>query len=46
MMLDHLGEHDAAARITKAVLDIQNELATLAVAPSTDAIGDLVAERM
>ncbi|HZU74360.1 MAG TPA: 3-isopropylmalate dehydrogenase [Acidimicrobiales bacterium] len=43
MMLDHLGEADAAARITKAVL----ERAAAGVSGlSTSAIGDRVAERV
>jgi 3-isopropylmalate dehydrogenase len=46
MMLDHLGEKGAAAKITEAVLEIQNELATTASQPSTTAIGDMVAERL
>ena len=46
MMLDHLGEPEAAARITNVVLTIQNELATAASQPSTTAIGDMVAGRL
>ena len=46
MMLDHLGETVAAERITKVVLEIQNELATAASQPSTTAIGDMVAGRL
>jgi isocitrate/isopropylmalate dehydrogenase len=40
MLLDFLGEHDAAARITKAVNDV------LATNPVPSAIGQLVAERV
>ena len=43
MMLDHLGEADAAARITKAVLELA---AAGTGGASTSAIGDLVAERV
>jgi 3-isopropylmalate dehydrogenase len=46
MMLDHLGEPIAAERITKLVLEIQNELATAPSQPSTTAIGDMVAGRL
>ena len=47
MMLDHLGETDAAERITKAVLDVQRRDRRLARAPGAPpAIGDAVAERL
>jgi 3-isopropylmalate dehydrogenase len=46
MMLDHLGETEAAARITDVVLKLQSELATAVDQPSTTAIGDLVAGRL
>ena len=42
MMLDHLGEQEAAARITKSVLDVQNELATSSFSCETSQIGDAV----
>jgi 3-isopropylmalate dehydrogenase len=43
LMLDHLGEPDAAARITKAVLECAR---SAPAAASTTEIGDLVAERV
>ncbi|HEV2370472.1 MAG TPA: isocitrate/isopropylmalate family dehydrogenase, partial [Acidimicrobiales bacterium] len=43
MMLDHLGEPDAAARITKAVLEAARSVPAGA---TTQQIGDLVAERV
>lgn len=43
MMLDHLGEKDAAARITKAVLDMAGAIESSA---TTAEIGDAVAERV
>jgi 3-isopropylmalate dehydrogenase len=43
MMLDHLGEPEAAQRITAVVLDLQ---AKLDPGLSTSAIGDLVAQRV
>ena len=46
MMLEHLGERDAAERVTKAVLEIQNELATSGSKLGTTAIGDAVAGRL
>jgi 3-isopropylmalate dehydrogenase len=46
MMLDHLGETAAAARITEVVLEVQNELATAVDQPGTTEIGDLVAGRL
>jgi isocitrate/isopropylmalate dehydrogenase len=46
MMLDHLGETEAAVRITDVVLKLQNELATAVDQPSTTEIGDLVAGRL
>ena len=46
MMLDYLGESDAAQRMTKAVLDIGEELAASGDNPGTHAIGDLVSERV
>ena len=45
MMLEHLGEHDAATKITDAVLAIGRELAT-GGDRTTSQIGDLVAERV
>ncbi|MCU1490292.1 MAG: leuB [Acidimicrobiaceae bacterium] len=46
MMLDHLGETDAAARMTKAVLELQDEIAAAGGEWSTQAIGDAVARRV
>jgi 3-isopropylmalate dehydrogenase len=47
MMLDHLGEADAAARITKAVLDQLSESAAAGATMGTTAeIGDAIAERV
>ncbi len=46
MMLEHLGEAGAAARITKAVLGLQDELAGSTEGRSTTDIGDAVAERL
>jgi len=43
MMLDHLGEADAAARITKAVLECAHSAPSGA---TTTELGDLVAERV
>ena len=47
MMLDHLGEADAAARISKAVLDHLSESASAGATMGTTAeIGDAIAERV
>jgi 3-isopropylmalate dehydrogenase len=46
MMLEYLGEHDAAQRVTKAVLELSEELAGSGKNPGTQAIGDLVSERV
>ena len=47
MMLDFLGEADAAARMTKAVLDVAGGLATSGTADRRTAeLGDAVAERV
>jgi 3-isopropylmalate dehydrogenase len=47
MMLDHLGEADAAARITKAVFDHLAESASAGATMGTTAeIGDAIAERV
>jgi len=46
MMLEHLGESEAAARVTKAILEIQEELASSSQTLTTTQIGDLVAERL
>jgi 3-isopropylmalate dehydrogenase len=43
MMLEHLGEADAAARITKAVLE---RAAAGTAGLTTSAIGDQIAERV
>src|SRR6202042_2936196 len=46
MMLEHLGELDAASRITAAVIEVGNEIATAQKPPSTEEIGDTVARRL
>jgi 3-isopropylmalate dehydrogenase len=46
MMVEHLGEPEAAARITSAVLDIGRELAEGTEELTTSQIGDLVARRV
>jgi isocitrate/isopropylmalate dehydrogenase len=50
MMLEHLGETDAAARITKAVLDHLDESASTSRGTTkmgtTAEIGDAIAERV
>ena len=46
MMLEHLGEHDAASAITKAVTSYVSEHTAGTPFPSTVAVGDAVAERL
>ena len=46
LMLDHLGEIDAAERVTKAVLAYGAEHQAGAPFPATAAIGDAIAERL
>ncbi len=46
MMLEHLGEASAAARVTKAVLGLQTEIAGTTEPWSTAAVGDAVAGRL
>ena len=46
LMLDHLGEADAAARILKALSDQVDSMATSTEQLSTSAVGDAVAERL
>ncbi len=46
MMLDYLGERDAATRITEAVLAVGVEMATSGKTMTTTAMGDAVAERL
>jgi 3-isopropylmalate dehydrogenase len=46
MMLDHLGEAEAAARVEKAVLAIQDEMAVDRTAWTTTSVGDAVARRV
>jgi 3-isopropylmalate dehydrogenase len=46
MMVEWLGEQEAGARITKAVLDVQSEMAARSEHWMTTAIGDAVAERL
>ena len=46
MMLEHLGEPDAAERVTKAALDVGRELAESNDELTTSQIGDLVSERV
>ncbi len=46
MMLDHLGQADAAARVEKAVLAVQDEMAVDRAAWTTTSVGDAVARRV
>ena len=46
MMLEHLGEAEASAKILAAVLALQDELASSGEKPSTSAIGDTIAGRL
>jgi 3-isopropylmalate dehydrogenase len=46
MMLEHLGEHDVATKITDAVLEVGIAMATSGTAMTTQALGDAVAERL
>ncbi len=46
MMLEHLGEADAAERVTKAVLELQTEMAGSSEPWSTASVGDAVARRL
>ncbi len=46
MMLEHLGEHDAAARVTKAVLEVQQEMAATGATWTTSQVGDAVTGRL
>jgi len=46
LMLDHLGQSDAAARILKALSAQADALSTSTDHPSTSAIGDAIAERL
>ncbi|MGH9298227.1 MAG: isocitrate/isopropylmalate family dehydrogenase, partial [Acidimicrobiales bacterium] len=46
LMLDHLGETDAAARVTAAVLAEQTEMAGSPEPWSTASVGDAVAGRL
>jgi len=46
MMLDHLGEADAAERITKAVVSLQSEMTGSDESWSTASVGDAVAGRL
>ncbi|MDA8285553.1 MAG: 3-isopropylmalate dehydrogenase [Actinomycetota bacterium] len=46
MMLEHLGEAEAASRVLAAVLAYQDELASSGDKPSTSAIGDTIAGRL
>jgi 3-isopropylmalate dehydrogenase len=46
LMLDHLGETDAAARVTKAVTDLAVGHPADQPFPSTVAVGDAIAERV
>lgn len=46
MMLDHLGEREAAERVTKAVLAVQDEMAASDAAWTTTSVGDAVAGRI
>ncbi len=46
MMLDHLGQKEAAARVEKAVLAVQDEMAVDRMAWTTTSVGDAVARRV
>jgi len=46
MMLEHLGEAQAAERVTKAVLELQTEMAGSSEPWSTAGLGDAVARRL
>ncbi len=46
LMLEHLGEADAAGRILKAVAAQADSMSTPTEAPSTTAMGDAIAERL
>ena len=46
MMLDHLGEAEAAGRVEKAVLAVQDEMAVDRAAWTTTSVGDAVARRV
>ena len=46
MLLEHLGEAEASAKILAAVLALQDELASSGEKPSTSAIGDTIAGRL
>jgi|SRR5579871_3642063 len=46
MMLEHLGEHEAAARVTAAVLAQQHEMALDGKLWETASVGDAVARRL
>ncbi len=47
LMLDHLGEGDAAQRILKALTEQSNAMSTTSASPlSTTAVGDAIAERL
>ncbi len=46
MMLEHLGQADAAGRVTRAVLELQTEMAGSSEPWSTAGIGDAVARRL
>jgi 3-isopropylmalate dehydrogenase len=46
LMLDHLGETDAAARVSAAVHDYVQALSTTGAPVTTTAVGDAIAERL
>jgi 3-isopropylmalate dehydrogenase len=46
MMLEHLGEAPAAERVTKAVLELQTEMAGSPEPWSTAEVGDAIARRL
>jgi isocitrate/isopropylmalate dehydrogenase len=46
MMLEHLGEAAAAERVTKAVLELQTEMAGSSEPWSTTGVGDEVLRRL
>ena len=46
MMLDHLGEHEVAANITRACMDVLSDIAAKDASWSTNQIGDAIAQRV
>jgi 3-isopropylmalate dehydrogenase len=46
LMLEHLGESDAAGRVLKALAEQSNAMSTTTTTLSTTAVGDAIAERL